>query len=188
MRGRCAADGHIASTRPAVDASNSRVVAILIESGWRGEPRLESISGGETLTRTLADQLLDRVDSIFNVYGPTETTIWSTLHRVERGSGPVPIGRPLANTQVYVLDAAASLCRSGVVGELYIGGDGVARGYLGRPELTARAFRGRPVSNERWRAIVSDGRYGKAPAQWRRGVSWACRQSTENSWISGRTG
>ena len=77
---------------------------------------------------------------IFNVYGPTEATIWSTFSRCEPGPLPPPIGRPLAHTQAYVLDGQQQLAPLGVVGELYLGGVGVARGYLNRPELTAERF------------------------------------------------
>src|SRR5207245_2532361 len=72
--------------------------------------------------------------------GPTETTIWSTLHRVASCDKLVPIGRPIANTQVYILDGHLQPVRVGGVGDLNIGGDGLARGYLNRPELTAEKF------------------------------------------------
>src|SRR5690606_23976644 len=78
---------------------------------------------------------------LWNIYGPTETTVWSTVHRVERdATGPVPIGRPIANTVCRVLDRNANLAPIGVPGELFIGGDGVTAGYLDRPELTTERF------------------------------------------------
>ncbi len=113
---------------------------MLIDAGWRGNPGLAMISGGEMLTRPLADALLTRGARVFNLYGPTETTIDSTLERVRQDTPGVPIGRPLANTRVYVLDAHREPVPVGVAGELYIGGAGVARGYWKRPELTAERF------------------------------------------------
>ncbi|HEX7833373.1 MAG TPA: amino acid adenylation domain-containing protein, partial [Thermoanaerobaculia bacterium] len=112
---------------------------MLIEAGWKGDPRLKILCGGEAMPRDLADALLTRCESLWNMYGPTETTIWSTIHRVtsDIASVNVPIGKPIANTQVYVLDANLQPAPEG---ELFIGGDGVARGYLNRASLTAQRF------------------------------------------------
>ncbi len=111
---------------------------LLLQAGWRGRPRLKILCGGEALSADLADALMTRSASLWNVYGPTETTIWSTVWKVEPSR--LSIGRPIANTQVYILDASGQPVPLGVPGELYIGGDGVARGYLRRPELTAGKF------------------------------------------------
>ena len=113
---------------------------MLIEAGWQSAPGLRVLCGGEALPADLAARLLATGAQVWNVYGPTETTIWSTAHRVEEARGPVPIGRPIANTRVYVLDRHREPVPTGVPGELYIGGAGVARGYLARPELTAERF------------------------------------------------
>jgi amino acid adenylation domain-containing protein len=113
---------------------------ILLEAGWKGRPRLKVLCGGEALARDLADSLLDCSDDVWNVYGPTETTIWSSATRLEKRAGPVPIGPPIANTQFYVLDERLQPVPLGVTGELYIGGAGLARGYWNRPELTAEKF------------------------------------------------
>jgi amino acid adenylation domain-containing protein len=78
---------------------------LLIESGWAGEPQLKALCGGDVFTRKLADQLLDRVDSLWNMYGPTETTIWSSLCEIKKGDTPITIGKPIGNTQLYILDA-----------------------------------------------------------------------------------
>ena len=113
---------------------------LLLEAGWKGTPSLTMLCGGEALPRDLADRLLPRGACLWNLYGPTETTIWSAAARVEAVTGPVPIGRPIANTQIYVLDAHMQPVPIGVTGELYIGGEGLARGYLGRGELTTERF------------------------------------------------
>ncbi len=97
--------------------------------------------GGEAFPPALAAQLRDSgVGRLLNMYGPTETTIWSTVHEITPADTSIPIGRPIANNTVYVMDAAGQPVPQGVAGELYIGGAGVARGYLGRPELTAERF------------------------------------------------
>jgi NAD(P)-dependent dehydrogenase (short-subunit alcohol dehydrogenase family) len=112
---------------------------MLIEAGWTGHRSLKVLCGGEALTPTLAEGLLTRARDVWNVYGPTETTIWSSFDRLRAGH-PITIGRPIANTQFYVVDAKGHPVPMGVPGELWIGGDGVARGYLRRPELTTDKF------------------------------------------------
>ena len=111
----------------------------LIDSGWAGSKTLRALCGGEALSRTLADQILPRVGELWNMYGPTETTIWSTLARIAP-AGSIPIGHPIANTSVRILDTSGNDVPIGAVGELYIGGRGVARGYRGRQDLTAQRF------------------------------------------------
>jgi amino acid adenylation domain-containing protein len=118
---------------------------MVIEFGWQGRSGLKVLCGGEALGRALADELLDRSDDVWNVYGPTETTIWSAIWRVDRGDNVV-IGKPIARTQLYVLDERAQLVPEGVAGELYIGGLGLARGYRGRSDLTAEKFVPNPYS------------------------------------------
>jgi amino acid adenylation domain-containing protein len=113
---------------------------ILLEAGWKGQPHLKVLCGGEALPHDLANLLLTYSDEVWNLYGPTETTIWSSATRLEKQHGPVPIGPPIANTQFYVLDDRLQLVPSGVTGELYIGGAGLARGYWNRPELTEQKF------------------------------------------------
>jgi natural product biosynthesis luciferase-like monooxygenase protein len=103
--------------------------------------------GGEAFTEALAAHLQQVISGqIHNMYGPTETTIWSTTHRLKEVDGIVPIGRPIANTEVYILDQHRSPVPVGVAGELLIGGRGVTRGYLNRPELTAERFVPNPFS------------------------------------------
>jgi amino acid adenylation domain-containing protein len=106
----------------------------------RALPRLKLLIGGEELPRELADKALPRCAELWNLYGPTETTIWSTAARVVPGRGPVPIGTPIANTSVYVLDARGQPAAPGVRGEICIGGAGVADGYVDAAEATAARF------------------------------------------------
>ncbi len=113
---------------------------LLIEAGWSEPLPLRILCGGEALPRELANQLVRRGSSLWNMYGPTETTIWSSVKRLEAEEGPVLIGPPIANTTFYVLDANLQPVPVGVPGELYIGGDGLARGYLNRPALTDEKF------------------------------------------------
>lgn len=112
----------------------------LLNVGWNGSAKLKILCGGESFPRDLAQELLPRCSELWNMYGPTETTIWSTVHRILAADGPIPIGHAIANTRVYLLDTHRHLVPRGVIGELYIGGDGLARGYLGRPELTEERF------------------------------------------------
>jgi amino acid adenylation domain-containing protein len=121
---------------------------LLLETGWRGKPGLTMLCGGEAMPRALADRLLDKGDALWNVYGPTETTVWSSAWRVEPGEVPISIGRPIAGTRLHVLDRRLRAVPVGVTGELYIGGTGLARGYRGRPGLTAERFLPDPFSGE----------------------------------------
>ena len=113
---------------------------LLVDSGWYGDGRLKMLCGGEELPSKLASDLMARGGELWNMYGPTETTIWSATARIATGDDPVPIGTPIANTQFYVLDAYGELVPPGAPGELYIGGRGVALGYIGLQEITAERF------------------------------------------------
>ncbi len=112
---------------------------LMLASGWTGQPRLKVLCGGEAWTAELARALLPRCGSLWNMYGPTETTIWSAIQSI-KPEDDVLIGRPIANTQFYVLDPHLQPVPAGVTGELFIGGEGLARGYWRRPELTAEKF------------------------------------------------
>lgn len=121
---------------------------MLLESDWRGQAGLKILCGGEAWSPGLAHRLLQRCRSLWNMYGPTETTIWSAVSRVRPGASTVSIGRPIGNTQFYVLDPCLQPVPIGVPGELYVGGVGLARGYLNRPALTARKFIRHPFSQQ----------------------------------------
>ncbi len=121
---------------------------LLLAVGWRGNWQLKILCGGEALDRELANQLLERGKQVWNLYGPTETTIWSCVQKVESKDGIVSIGCVIANTQFYILDSHQQLVPVGVRGELHIAGAGLARGYLNQPELTALKFIPNPISEE----------------------------------------
>jgi amino acid adenylation domain-containing protein len=130
----------VSSAKPDVMQATPATWRGLIEAGWQGDPRLRILCGGEAMPRALADMLLPRVGELWNMYGPTETTIWSTVARIEQSRGAIPIGKPIANTRIHIRDADGNALPVGAIGELLIGGRGVARGYYGRPDLTAQRF------------------------------------------------
>jgi acyl-CoA synthetase (AMP-forming)/AMP-acid ligase II/acyl carrier protein len=113
---------------------------LLLASGWQPAQGMKLLVGGEALSADLAARLLKEDVELWNMYGPTETTVWSAIHRVTEAKDPLPIGRPIENTQVYILDAHGRLAPRGAVGELCIGGGGVAAGYWNQPELTQARF------------------------------------------------
>ncbi|MGE0446839.1 MAG: amino acid adenylation domain-containing protein, partial [Vicinamibacterales bacterium] len=117
---------------------------LLIAAGWQGDARLKVLCGGEALPRDLSVQLLTRCGELWNMYGPTETAVWSAVHRVSAPAGRLegvePIGRPIANTRIYLLDDRGALVPIGAVGELCVAGAGVALGYWNQPGLTAERF------------------------------------------------
>jgi amino acid adenylation domain-containing protein len=133
--------------RALLTASGARVMQatpvtwrMLLDSGWMPPDRFRALCGGEALPSDLADRLLHAGVELWNLYGPTETTIWSTVDRVRTAQGRIAIGRPIANTQVHILDASGHDVAPGAIGEIWIGGAGVARGYHNRPDLTAERF------------------------------------------------
>jgi amino acid adenylation domain-containing protein len=139
----------LAASRATVLQATPATWRMLIDSGWRGADGLKMLCGGEPLSRELADALLERGGELWNMYGPTETTIWSSWCRVQRDGAPITIGPPAANTLFYVLDKRCRPVPPGVPGELCIGGEGVARGYLNRPELNAERFLANPFAQGR---------------------------------------
>lgn len=116
---------------------------MLLDTAWDGGRGFKALVGGESLPSDLAHSLVERTGELWNMYGPTETTVWSTVWHVSRAAAAqrgMSIGRPIANTSVWILDQNLQPCPIGVPGEICIGGDGVALGYLERPELTADRF------------------------------------------------
>ncbi len=113
---------------------------MIIDAGWRGDKQLKVLCGGEAMPKELARWLTQHVGSVWNMYGPTETTVWSTTCEILPTTDVITIGHPIANTRIYILDQNMEPVPVGVAGELYIAGEGVARGYLKLPELTAEKF------------------------------------------------
>lgn len=121
---------------------------LLLQAGWPGDKNLTVLCGGEAFPGDLASELIPRCKSLWNMYGPTETTIWSAVYPVAKSQANIPIGKPIANTHFHIVDESMHAVPFGDAGELLIGGDGVARGYLNRPELTAEKFVADPFCGE----------------------------------------
>lgn len=134
---------------------------LLLESGWQGNAGFRAVSGGEPLSLAVADALLARCGEVWNGYGPTECTVYATFWKVENPRAGIVIGRPIANTTVWVLDEQQQLCPIGVPGEIWIGGAGVALGYHNRPELTAERFIADPYSDRPGARLYRTGDRGR---------------------------
>jgi amino acid adenylation domain-containing protein len=130
---------------------------MLIDAGWDGGSGIKALCGGEALPLALADALVERGLELWNMYGPTETTIWSTTAPITTQGVPLTIGRPIANTTLYVLDEELAPVDVGEPGELHIGGAGLARGYRGRPDLTEERFLQHPFDPDPQARIYKTG-------------------------------
>jgi amino acid adenylation domain-containing protein len=119
---------------------------MMIDSGWNKIYDLKILCGGEALPKDLADNLVERSSALWNMYGPTETTIWSTVKQIKKGESMLTIGRPIQNTQIYILNEDLELLAPGTEGEIFIAGDGLAAGYLNQPALTDEKFIKDPFS------------------------------------------
>ena len=161
----CARDGGLLSARiergdVTVMQATPATWQMLLDTGWKGSDRLTALCGGEALPAMLAAKLLPRVGSLWNLYGPTETTIWSTAARVD--DADVSIGRPIANTSCLVVDEMLRPVGPGVAGELLIGGAGLARGYHNDPARTAERFIPDPLDPQRRRKVFRTGDFVRA--------------------------
>lgn len=133
---------------------------MLIESGWKNKEKIKIICGGEALSVNLAEKLRATTDEVWNFYGPTETTVWSTFYKIasiDKKYSVVSIGKPIANTQLYVLNEKLKQLPVGETGELYIGGKGLSIGYLNRPELNEKSFIPNPFSKEKNERLYKTG-------------------------------
>lgn len=134
---------------------------MMLDSGWEKHYPIKAFSTGEALPKDMADKLLPRTDILWNLYGPTETTIWSTIKQVVPGEKVITIGWPINNTQVYIVDEQGKRLPAGMIGELYIGGYGVGKGYLNRPDLTDEKFVADTFSNIPGAMLYRTGDLGK---------------------------
>jgi amino acid adenylation domain-containing protein len=134
---------------------------LMLDAGWQQPLPLKVLCGGEALPLELAGRLLARSQAVWNLYGPTETTIWSSVKQMNRADTEVTIGRPIANTQFYMLDEHGRPTAPGAPGELCIAGDGVALGYLNRPALTAEKFVANPFASQPGELLYRTGDLGR---------------------------
>lgn len=134
---------------------------MLLDSGWEKQYPIKILSGGEALPLELASKLLELCSELWNMYGPTETTIWSTVKQILHGENQISIGKPINNTQVYIMDEDGHPLAPKQMGEIYIGGEGVADGYYNRAELTAEKFVSDPFSKNRSSKLYRTGDLGK---------------------------
>ncbi len=135
----------IKKARPTIMQATPATWKMLFQSGWKNQERIKVLCGGEALSEALRRQFVETGTELWNMFGPTETTIWSTVKRIV-GKEPITIGKPIANTQIFIVDKELKLKPIGIPGELCIAGDGLARGYINQPDLTAQKFVDNPFS------------------------------------------
>jgi len=134
---------------------------MMLEYGWDKHLPIKAFCGGEAMPMDLAHKLLDRCDEVWNMYGPTETTIYSIIKKVTKDDNVITIGRPIDNTRIYLLDDSLNEVAAGAEGEIYIGGAGVAAGYINRPDLTTEKFIDDKFSNVKGQKIYRTGDLGR---------------------------
>jgi len=134
---------------------------ILLDSGWNKPLSIKVLIGGEAVPLPLARKLLSKCRELWNIYGPTETTVCCLLTKISEKDDPITVGRPIANTHIYLVDEMGNPVKNGEIGEIAIGGDGVSLGYLNRPELTAERFVPDPYSEKENDKMYLSGDLGK---------------------------
>ncbi|WP_444626244.1 amino acid adenylation domain-containing protein [Flavobacterium columnare] len=134
----------LGKVNPSIIQATPSFYQMLFHADWTANKKLKVLCGGDSLNKSLAKQLLDSCQEVWNMYGPTETTIWSSCKKIEKPSDASNIGEPIANTQVYILDANLNLLPSNTAGRIFIAGDGLAKGYYNNPELTSERFINNP--------------------------------------------
>ncbi|GAA4271388.1 amino acid adenylation domain-containing protein [Aquimarina gracilis] len=130
----------IKQIQPTIIQATPSFYQMLFNAGWEGEKELKVLCGGDLLSESLAKNLLQTCSEVWNMYGPTETTIWSSIKKIEKPEDASNIGKAIHNTQFYILDKSQNLLPEGIVGDIYIGGDGLAKGYFKNKSLTSQKF------------------------------------------------
>ncbi|MHA4842609.1 non-ribosomal peptide synthetase [Flavitalea antarctica] len=152
----------IRTTKPTLMQATPATWQMLLEAGWKKTDAISTICcGGESLPADLSRELLERCKSLYNLYGPTETTIWSSAKRITEADTVITIGKPIANTRFYILAADGTPVDENEAGEIYIAGDGVGAGYHNQPELTADRFLPDPFTTDKQGIMYRTGDLGK---------------------------
>ena len=134
---------------------------MMLDLGWDTPLPIKALCGGEALPLNLAKKLIPKVNELWNMYGPTETTIWSSVKQIRSEDNIITIGKPIANTQFYILNDQQQLMEPGKTGEIIIGGDGVAKGYWNRPDLTEEKFINNPFDQTSKNKLYRTGDLGQ---------------------------
>ncbi|TRX31760.1 amino acid adenylation domain-containing protein [Flavobacterium sp. ZT3R18] len=149
----------IEEIQPTIIQATPSFYQMLFNADWKGNKGLKVLCGGDLLSESLAEKLISNNLEVWNMYGPTETTIWSSIKKIEHPREASNVGKPINNTQFYILDDFLSLKPIGIPGALYISGDGLSKGYLNRSELTAQKFIEHPY--KKGELLYETGDFGK---------------------------
>ncbi|WP_185269377.1 non-ribosomal peptide synthetase [Chryseobacterium bernardetii] len=152
---------NLAQIRPGIIQGTPSFYQMLFNSGWKGDKDLKVLCGGDRLSESLAGHLLDCCGEVWNMYGPTETTIWSSIKKIEKSSDASNIGSPIQNTQMYILDSYENLLPVNTAGRIFISGDGLAKGYYHNEVLTEDKFIHNPFSGISGSKMYETGDLGK---------------------------
>ncbi|MGB3466852.1 MAG: non-ribosomal peptide synthetase, partial [Cyclobacteriaceae bacterium] len=136
----------IDAERPTVIQATPGFFGMLLKAGWKGDRRIKVLCGGDQLTESLSRELLEKTGELWNMYGPTETTIWSCIKHITKPEDSQLVGKPIHNTQVYVVNSTLDLLPVGATGQLYISGKGLAKGYYQQDQLTEEKFVDNPFN------------------------------------------
>lgn len=150
----------VRSERVSIVQATPSTYRMLLDAGWNSPLPVKALCGGEALSNDLADKLTTLCSELWNVYGPTETTVWATVKQIVKGE-TITIGRPIGNMKAYILDEFLKPVAIGTVGEIFIGGDSVGRGYMNRPELTTERFLKNPFDKSTDGMMYRTGDLGK---------------------------